>query len=373
MATFFVLTIFTEIAFRIWFPQTSKSFEFDPIIGYRREPGKFISNVSGAYVVTKHVNTSGFTDDEWKIEKPAGTNRIAILGDSMTESIQVENDRDFESLLEKKLAERGNKVETMNFGLSGQNTAQEYLTFKHYAFRYKPDIAVVTVAITNDPSENHPKLNGRDYVPYILFDGDNERFIVPKDPSYGFPIDSLRSYSHFFRWVMSRTYDTEQALKKLWNRNGEQEKSGSTPVFFQNFLTKRDPSWEEAWTINRKLFKSIKNLTEELNMELVVIVIPDQTQVYDSLWNQKLEKAKSEFPELAIDESTVDREDPNKRYKAIFDSEKISYIDFLNLFRSKNAEELYALEDVHLNERGHEYVAETLATFLTEHRIKNLR
>jgi len=367
------MSMLTEAAFRFFNPQTSRSFQFDPVIGYRREPGLFISNVGNKYAVQKHVNSAGFMDREWNKIKPEGVTRIVVLGDSMTEAIQVENGADFQSILEKKLIQRGNKVEVLNFGLSGQNTAQEYLTLKEYALAYRPDIAIIVSTITNDTFENHPKLNGRAYVPYILFDGENEQFQPPIDPSYGFVIDYLRSHSHLVRWAMSRAYDIRQYMQGL-SSDTSQKNNQTIPVFFQNFLKERDTAWDEAWIINQKLFEHMKKFTDQNHIPLIAVVIPDQTQIYDSEWEAKFNKAKLEFPKLAtVDNSSIDHEDPNRRYDAIFNNAKILHIDFLELFRARHNEQLYAQNDVHLNEHGHEYVAETIKAFLIENDVGDLR
>src|SRR3989344_5077027 len=74
------MSMLTEAAFRFFNPQTSRSFQFDPVIGYRREPGLFISNVGNKYAVQKHVNSAGFMDRAWSTRQPDAVPRLVGLG-----------------------------------------------------------------------------------------------------------------------------------------------------------------------------------------------------------------------------------------------------------------------------------------------------
>ena len=62
------------------------------------------------------------------VDKPPNTFRIAVIGDSFAEALQVDLDHTFWSVMERKLAEgwRGNgqRVEVLNFGVSGYGTAR---------------------------------------------------------------------------------------------------------------------------------------------------------------------------------------------------------------------------------------------------------
>lgn len=49
------------------------------------------------------INSSGFRDTEHPLKKPADTFRIAVLGDSMTEALQVPLNKTYCSLLQEEL------------------------------------------------------------------------------------------------------------------------------------------------------------------------------------------------------------------------------------------------------------------------------
>ena len=90
-------------------------------------------------------NSWGMRDRELTIEKPRDTFRIAFLGDSFVEALQVERERSFVARVEAMLNERGYRprVEAMNFGVSAYNLGQMHLRLKDLAVRFQPDLVVV--------------------------------------------------------------------------------------------------------------------------------------------------------------------------------------------------------------------------------------
>lgn len=369
MGTLLFLFAITEILFRVFYPQSDKSYVFDKLIGYRREPGAFIKR-TGNMITHKTVNSLGFVDTERSFEKPAGVKRIVIMGDSMTEALQVTNENDFQSLLENELNQDNNRQwEVINLGLSGQNSAQEYLTFKHYGLRFNPDSAIIVMAITNDVSENSPSLYKESDRPYLLMRNNEEIIIPPQNPTYGFPIDMLRTYFHSFRWAMNRVYDLKQQINRAFTReyaSRTEQKSEEIPLFFANFLAGKNDDWQEAWKITADIFNQIKMFAQQNGINLLVIIIPDRTQVYQSDWEEQLSKAKKEFSALQNKELIFDNEEPSRRARAMLATLDIPFIDFLEIFKARAAEGhyLYVRGDTHLNRDGHALVARELKAWV---------
>src|SRR5882762_5002238 len=100
------------------------------------------------------INSDGLRDREHAKAKPAGTVRIAVLGDSFSEAMHVPMEQTFWSRLERKLQEGnafpGKKVEVINFGVSGYGTAQELMTLRQKVWDYSPDIVMLTFTTYND-------------------------------------------------------------------------------------------------------------------------------------------------------------------------------------------------------------------------------
>jgi carbamoyltransferase len=122
-------------------------FEYHPVLGYRFIPRlkTRVPHEGGGYLV--QVNGSGFRcRHEIVREKPAGTTRILLFGDSHTAGDGVSNGKRFGDLLEQLLP--GN-VEVFNFGLPGTGTDQQYLAYREFAADIEHDLLLLVVQIEN--------------------------------------------------------------------------------------------------------------------------------------------------------------------------------------------------------------------------------
>ena len=100
--------------------------------------------------ITGTINRFGWRDVNWPIRKPKGTIRIAILGDSFVEAIQVEDDSTFESLSKRALIGAEGRGEVMNFGRSGYTQSEELLVLQRDVLRFDPDVVVLFFFPGND-------------------------------------------------------------------------------------------------------------------------------------------------------------------------------------------------------------------------------
>ncbi len=145
-------------------------YQVDPVLGITLRPDASGWNRTEGEVYVQ-INQAGFRDDFHPIEKPPNTVRIAVLGDSYSEAIQVELDKTFWSIMEKELPQcpaiGGQSVEVLNFGVSGYGTAQELLLLRARVWEYEPDIVILAVTAENDISDNYRDLKLVDYVPYF--------------------------------------------------------------------------------------------------------------------------------------------------------------------------------------------------------------
>jgi hypothetical protein len=98
------------------------------------------------FSVDVKTNASGFRDLDRQPEKPKGVNRVALIGDSLIEAVQVPG-----QLLEQKLnvGEHRQRWEVLNFGISNYGIGQYLLVWENYAARYQPHYVFVIVARFN--------------------------------------------------------------------------------------------------------------------------------------------------------------------------------------------------------------------------------
>ena len=169
----------------------------DPELGWALRPG-----LSGWMVSEGHqfvrINSDGMRAREYPIPKPANTLRIAVLGNSWTEALQVPMDSDFCSVMERKLSGSpcvgGRRVEVLNFGVSGYAMAQELLLLRTRVWKYKPDIVLVAFYTARDVLNNVRQFNTAadpGESPYFKFASD--RLVLD---------DSFRSLPEFRRSSM---------------------------------------------------------------------------------------------------------------------------------------------------------------------------
>ena len=99
--------------------------------------------------IAVHMNNFGFRDsDDWQIDKPENTIRIAMLGDSQMEAIQVEETLTSSGVLETLLQDTHPDVtfEVMNFGVSNYSVGQYQLVYEYIASQFEPDVVVFHTA-----------------------------------------------------------------------------------------------------------------------------------------------------------------------------------------------------------------------------------
>ena len=107
--------------------------------------GLYDGHIVRLNVTTLSINSDGFRDRNFSVEKPNNTVRIMALGDSFVFGLGVElNDsypKQLEILLNKNKGEQN--YEVLNFGVPGYNTKQEVEMLKEKGLKYKPDIVIL--------------------------------------------------------------------------------------------------------------------------------------------------------------------------------------------------------------------------------------
>lgn len=116
------------------------------------------------------INAHGMRDVERAVAKEPGTYRVAVLGDSYVEALQVDREKAFPAIVERKLAEvlRPRRVEVLNFGCSGYGTAQELLQLKHRVKAFAPDLVLLAFLPGNDLTDNFKELDPDVRRPYFV-------------------------------------------------------------------------------------------------------------------------------------------------------------------------------------------------------------
>lgn len=202
----------------------------DPTLGCRHIAGKRVTWRMEGYS-NDRISSAGLRDVEHPLGKPLGVTRIALLGDSATEGVQVPLEDTYSRVLEGLLNEKGagkQKFEVLNFGTSSYSTGQELLQYRHMVRAYKPDVVAVlwccgdVIENTLDPMKFELKRRPTaDLRPYFYF---NEAGKLQMDSSVmesnaekfkPHPIiDFLRAHSRIYGVL------TQTNLALMINENG---------------------------------------------------------------------------------------------------------------------------------------------------------
>jgi lysophospholipase L1-like esterase len=331
------------------------------------------------YGVLVRTNDRGLRDRPHALEKPPGTFRIVVLGDSFMEAYQVALEESLPFRLQERLASRG--VEVVNLGVGGYGTAQQLLYLEEEGLRYAPDLVVLAFFAGNDISNNaraiESALMGADDPtvfsrPYATASGlDAPLAWTPPDAERMAPLASrwharrasaLDALRRFFQPAMVVNL-VEQAGAQLIARLTHREPYDPSWLFGWPFLA-RVPlpeaarAWDEAWLVTRRLLLEMDRVARGAGARFAILVVPTHYQVAPG----DLAALAERHPELAFDVDKLGRElagfassagipllDPTPELRASYESGTRVY---------------YWLEDRHWNAAGHALVADRLAGFL---------
>lgn len=221
----------------------------------------FIENFTGIWKnlspIPLVINSDGFRDREFDLQKPNNTIRIIALGDSFTFGWAVSTNDSYPKILESQLNEqsKGKTYQVLNFGVPSYNTAQEVELLKEKGLKYKPDIVILQF-LFNDVENN----------------------------------------TRLLELMRQNKYDLEQN-GQFNDSLATREKVFDISVQELNFEESKYPSnytWYENVFVN---LKELKSLSEEYNFKVVIV----DTTSYQ--WKSYLYSTAEEFnfPIVAAD------------------------------------------------------------------------
>jgi hypothetical protein len=273
-------------------------FEHDPLLGSRLRPGikgYFLQEGKGWVSINSH----GLRDREHSLSPPSHTLRIAVLGDSFAEAMQVDREESFWAVMEKDLQHcgrlGGRRVEVINFGQAGFGTAQELLAWRHRAAKFAPDIVLLAFFTGNDVADNAPALMQFPYNPYFTIQGgtlvlndDRTRARWEQEQqgkSWGGTFKQWRE-DHFRVFQLLR--EGRKAFKNWWSqpRRHGQAAAAAAPQGSEAGLSDsiyRPPQsadWQEAWKVTEALLLALREEVAARGARLFVVVLSNGPQVH---------------------------------------------------------------------------------------------
>ena len=339
---------------------------------YQREGRNYVS-----------FNSAGLRDREHTIAKPANTVRIALLGDSYCEALQVPLEQTFWWLLQQKLEScpqfAGKHVEIINFGVSGYGTAQELITLQQQVWQYSPDIVMLLMTTNNDISDNVRALKKTDEIPYFYYRGndlvlDNS---FRESSAFRWHSSALNRVGVWFRdhlRTIQLAYEIHLLIKAKRDERRAQQAQASAPAT-QTQMTKAPPSqisveniiyleppdatWNEAWRVTEGLLKEIQREVNEKGGKFWLVAGSNPIQVHpDRAGRQRFQTY------VGMDDLFY----PNRRLEQFANREAIDFFDLAQpLQRYADEKKIYLhgfgkeIGNGHWNADGHREAAALIA------------
>lgn len=344
-ASVLVFFVGLEAALRlINHPRTeAKVLCLDAIMGNVYCPGldERLDNLYGSTIQVS-TNSLGMADREYPLARPAGTLRVALLGDSLTASLYLPQEQKFKTLWEKALSQKlGRPVEIMNFAVDGMGTWEQLQMFHLRARPFRPDAVILGFFWGNDVWNN-------------LASRERGRANPLKD-EYAVP-----------GWVMRLRVAHRAAIRWMWNnsaafqfldvlktriqtrQNYERAQEAAQPAQAAADAKTATPvspaatdpayAWNgEAWQLTRDLLVKLKAETRAAGAGLLVLQLPMLAQ--------------------------LDREHPlpHRELEAFLDKNGIAHagaFGALGRLSPQQQKALYLGDEVHLTAEGHRLFAE---------------
>ena len=256
----------------------------DPVRGWALRPGASAhKSTEGESDV--EINADGQRDRLHARQKPPGTFRIAVLGDSFTLASHVAVEQTYWSILESLLEEcsglAGRTPEVINFGVTGYGTAQELLTLRHHVWEYEPDLVLLAFLPGNDFKNNSRALAQDPLAPYMLLE--NGELVLD---------DRFRDSREFRnkKWAYNALHYSwlAQVVKQAWVSSQAMLRQGVRPTAEGVFLDYdhrlyREPDtavWQDAWAVTEAILQQMNREVRERDATLVVTTLSSGLQVY---------------------------------------------------------------------------------------------
>lgn len=128
-------------------------FQHDARRGWSHRPNSEGLFVKLGFQTPIHINSRGLREREIPYEKPPGTVRVLVIGDSNVAGFEVGEDETFARVTESVLRQRGYAVEFVNAGHRGYGTDQSLLLLMDEGLKYDPDL-VLYFWSDNDVDDN---------------------------------------------------------------------------------------------------------------------------------------------------------------------------------------------------------------------------
>jgi hypothetical protein len=323
---------------------------------------KYLPHQTGIYRVKNQIaaryqiNANGWNAGHRRYETGAhaGKFRIAIVGDSYVEALQVNFNESVAEQLESALG--GERYEVYRFGISGAPLSQYLHILRNEVVAYQPDMVVV-ILIHNDFSESHG------YAPqgvifassFLKIKIENHTAVAEMPPR---PLPkrwyvSLKERSATWRYLALRQQIRFQTLRDLiLGRNDEETYQANIEV------SGLEENRSDNEVTTNYIFREMKRWADERGIKLLLAMDGDRNTIYQNLDQNGLEEAGA----LSL----------NGMAKNAAQQNGIHFIDMHPVFKddfAQNHQLFNFAVDGHWNVYGHRLAAHAIFKYIRDHRL----
>lgn len=299
-------------------------------------------DVAGHYRINAQGWNSGHATYDAKA--PSGVRRIAIIGDSFVEALQVPYN---ESLAERLEGAGQGGLQVYRFGISGAPLSHYLAMARHVAQTYQPDMLVL-VLVHNDFDESFIDVAGRYTSSFLKFQMAGDRVVaeIPPAPYQATWRDRLRQSATLRYLYYRQRLNPAAVLTRL--------SPSSAPVYQANVDIEAVASQREKISgATDYAFSQFQSLAREHNFRPVLMMDGDRRSIAVSMDDAGL------YRDGALWLNAMAAQAASKA--------GLPFIDLHPLFREEwtmNHQPLNFISDNHWNAQGHRVAAQALAAYI---------
>lgn len=270
-----------EVALRVVGYSSPEWYQLDSQLGWSGRPHKRGVHVHDGGHTYVRMNNAGFRDRDRFVDKREGVYRIAVLGDEVSEALQVEVTDTWWWRLPTLLQSctKHLRVEVLNFAVGGYGTGQELVVLETTAMRYQPDLVLLQFSNASDVVDNSFALSKRKLRPFYRLDA---RGMPRLSESFAWSPQFERRMQTRYRLGTeiadhSRAFQLARQLARQADEMafiGEAHADRDIAVLGEP----RGELWEDAWRLTEALLERTNQYAARNGARFMVLAVPHPLQ-----------------------------------------------------------------------------------------------
>jgi len=347
----------------------SRFWQPDEVLGTKLIPGArgWWTQEELEFRVPVQINADGRRDLERPLQKPPGTFRVLLLGDSFVEAMHVPLEQTFARHLEAALAGvRGAPVEVTSMGVSGYGTASEYLWYRAHGRAYQPDLVILAFYPGNDVRNNSPTLE-----PALRPEYDDAGTLQRVRPGKtGGGGRGWLGWSAAYTFLRKLILTRQPALAERLADLGLLKRAAlrpiplidGVPVDYWIYAADAPPEWRTAWQHTERLLTALRDAVTADGARFLVLIVTAREQIYPGDWQRVLQT----YPPMQ--RVGWDMDGPERHVLRWCQAASVPCLQLSPAFVARrDTERLHFNHDGHWTPAGHALAAQTAAGFLVQH------